>query len=131
MPNLIEYDPFKQIDRLFAELDRRLQKLREGLNSVPRPTVQEENNEVCIRLPLPRGTAKPDLSITAKDGHLHVKGQFGIKHRTRRGLFQSEQVFYHVVPLPQDVNTSELKGDLRGGVLTIRMPKKRSGESKQ
>jgi HSP20 family protein len=85
--------------------------------------VSETDDEVKIVAEL-AGLEERDVDMTLQDGVLTLKGQ---KRLEKNGTVYSERwegAFERIIPVGQDVDPDKVKASFKGGVLTIRLPKK-------
>ena len=98
---------------------------------VPEIDICESEDRYYIYADLP-GMSKDEIKLTAKDGILTIKGEraapetSGMKFTKRE---RSSGPFSRSVPLPDYVDTKDVKASFRKGVLEISFPKTESGDS--
>lgn len=85
---------------------------------------------ITVELP---GVAEEDISLTAQDGVVTVKGEKRTE-REEKGetwFFSERQygAFSRSFRLPPDADDEKVKADLKNGVLTITVPKRKNTES--
>lgn len=92
----------------------------------------ETENEVVATLELP-GVEKKDIDIEVKGDGLDIKVEKRAeKEEKKKGIYHVERQyagFYRHVPLPAEVDTSNVDATYKNGVLEIRIPKKKSKKS--
>lgn len=84
-------------------------------------TVQNEN-EYVILCPVP-GMNKDEITITSKDGVIHVSGK---NNKTKNYLFTQDFEFDKEMPVDAKLYAS--KASVKDGVLFINIPKERKKE---
>jgi HSP20 family protein len=100
-----------------------------GASWAPPVDLCETKNELIVRMELP-GVAAAHIKVGLTNTHLRVCGEK--KKRTPRNRIishlcseRSYGQFSRVVPLRWTVNVSEATAELRDGVLTVRLPKRK------
>jgi HSP20 family protein len=133
-------DPFAEIDRLSAEMNRMFQRFcaadRGQGPTVAYPAMDVWQDEAClyVEAELP-GVEIADLEIYVTGGNqLSLRGERkpptvegGAWHRQERGYGK----FSRLLTLPCGVKTDEVEADLQDGVLTIKLPKSEAAKPRR
>lgn len=138
MTNLTRRDPFEApaFGRLlnqffnepfFADAPRVAAGLQRGLEEGTLPLdVSEDERHVIVRASLP-GFRKEDVDVEVHDGVLTIKAQHKEeKEEKRENFYRRERVMGSLsrrVALPSTVAEGDTQGELKDGVLTLRIPK--------
>lgn len=92
--------------------------------------VEETDKEILVRVEVP-GMEKKDCEVTIDGNVLHVRGEKRFERATQDSTYHVMEraygTFERAIPLPQNVDTDKAEADYTNGVLTIRLPKSRSG----
>lgn len=117
MPSL--YEPIKKVG----------QKVAEWFAPRSDAAVKAESYEIAMELP---GVAEADIDIAVQDGMLIVSGEKRFDHtESDRSYFFSEReygAFQRVFRVPPDANEDAIEAEMKNGVLTITLPKRRAAE---
>ena len=80
---------------------------------------------MIVRAELP-GLNKDDVKVEVTDDGLIIRGERKQEHEEKgEGFYRSERSygqFYRLIPLPEDVNTDQVRADFSNGVLEITVP---------
>ena len=119
---------FGDFDRWFEDTDWPLFRRRLGFDEfawVPNVEVREREGTLFVRVDLP-GVKKEEVTVTAEDGYLTIKGERKQETETTKGdWFQTERnygKFARVFPLPDGAKASEITATFEGGVLEVKVP---------
>ncbi len=129
--------PITEMDRVFDEFDRTFRKyfgspLRRRRRMIPefrRPVldIQDRKDHYLLEAELP-GVSKDDINVEIEDDKLSIKTeQKKEKKEEGEGYVRHERgyrSFYREIALPDDIITDKIKGELKNGILNIKMPKK-------
>ena len=130
MADIMVRDPFQAVrqvmDRLFEEPLARFGNgpfgIDEGTLAVD---VSEKNGSIVVRTSLP-GFKKEDIDVQLHDGVLSIKADHKEEHETvDERFYRRERRFGSVsrrLALPGIVDESEVKAELKDGVLTLTIP---------
>jgi len=129
--NLIRWNPFGDLDDLFARFPRGLNPrsgmLSEGADWRPAANIAENDKEYTIRADLPE-VKKDDIEVTVSNGVLSLRGERRYEKSSedekehRRETFHG--TFQRSFALPEDVDVEAIKADTKDGVLIVRLPKR-------
>jgi HSP20 family protein len=114
------YDPF----RTFGA------KLAEWVAPLSEASANDQDYHITLELP---GVDEKDISLSAHDGTVLVKGEKKTE-REEKGetwFFSERQygAFSRSFRLPPDADESKVAADLKNGVLTITVPKKKTADA--
>jgi HSP20 family protein len=136
MGTLIRNRPFlpmqslrREMDEFFGDLMSRWEG-EEGERPValwrPGMDVAENDTEFVVRTDLP-GVEKKDIEISVDDHQLIVSGERTEERKVKEEHYlrveRSTGQFYRSFMLPKAVREDDIRADLKGGVLTIHIPK--------
>ena len=135
MTMLVRWDPFRQMNVLRGELDRRFDEpflrtpslwQREGVAFSLALDVAEDDQEYIVKASLP-GVAPEDIEITLSDNTLTISGKMtqeeeseGKNYHLRERRFGS---FARSISLPATVDADKVEAVNENGVLTLHLPK--------
>lgn len=93
--------------------------------------VQESDDEVVVRLEVP-GMEREQFDIAVSDGrYLTIRGEKRLQREERRGRYHLMECAYgrfeRAVALPAEVDDRGARASYRRGVLSVVLPKLRSG----
>lgn len=124
--------PFESLGRVFEDL---FDLAPSGGPQAPQIDIKETDKSVEVRAALP-GVEKKDIEIDLTERSLAIscerreekeeKGKGGYLRRE-----QSYGRFYRSFTLPAPVKTGEAKAEYKDGVLTLTMPKQKSGKGRR
>ena len=114
------YDPF----RTFGA------KLAEWVAPLSEASANDQDYHITLELP---GVDEKDINLSAHDGTVLVKGEKKTE-REEKGetwFFSERQygAFSRSFRLPPDADESKVAADLKNGVLTITVPKKKTADA--
>ena len=132
------FAPFEDMDRMFDALVSRgwMQPLGWGRPRLaemsafdypfPRFDVIDRDKEILVKAELP-GVKKDDLEITVIDNILTIKGMTFTEEKEEEGEFFRSEItrgeFSRSISLPGDVDVDKASTMLKGGLLTLKLPK--------
>lgn len=147
-----EYRPFvamRDFDRLFEgfrrDMDRMIMdpfymptlNLKMGhLPKIvsPRVDITDEGDHYLVKAELP-GTKKEDLDITVEDNIISIKAEAKEekKDEGKNYLIQERRSFsfHRAFELPEEVIADKTSGEMKDGVLRIKLPKKEPAPKKE
>lgn len=143
--NLIDYEPFKAINRLQSEIN---QLFRESdffsphsndldvAGSQWRPSVdlKDEEGRFVISADIP-GVDPKDIEVTMEDGVLSIKGERKTEtkeeHKGYRRVECSSGTFIRRFSLPETVDADSIEAKGKNGVLNISIAKKEPTQVKK
>jgi HSP20 family protein len=128
-----ERRPYQDLDNMHVQMDRVFQQLRdpaalmaEGIWAPP-VDIEETEDAWLIEADLP-GVKRDDVNVDMQGDELVIRGE--IKEREKAGIIRRRTrrvgEFEFRVRLPGDVEEGGIDANLKGGVLTIRVPKARA-----
>lgn len=122
---LTKFDP---IDGLFREFCRTgfPEAQTRDVTLRPRVDIHESEQEYLIRMDLP-GVQKDDLNVSVEKNTLTVSATRTFEEKEKHKAIHRERYsstkFVRSFTLGDDVETDEIKGTLKDGVLTVTIPK--------
>jgi HSP20 family protein len=138
--DLLTATPFELMRRFSEEMDRMFEDF--GLSAqgtgrgqagggsdvatwTPAIEVFQRENDLVVRAELP-GVDNGDVRVIVTDDGLIIEGERREQNEERgEGFYRSERVygrFYRVIPLPEDVDTDQVRAQFNNGVLEITVP---------
>jgi HSP20 family protein len=139
---LVRYEPWQVLGRLHRQID---QVFGDSLGAaaangdatvswVPSVDVHEEADKFVVRADLP-GVEGKDISVTADNGVLTVRGERKLEKRENQNGFErlerSEGAFLRRFTLPKTVRSEEIKARHVNGVLEVTIPKQPAPEPRR
>jgi HSP20 family protein len=138
--------PFEMMRRFSEEMDRAVGHMFEDLGLSqergmgkmtawsPAVEVFERDNNMIVRAELP-GMSKDDIKVEMTDDGLFIHGERKReKEEEGEGWYRSERSygeFRRLIPMPEDVNTEDVKASFENGVLEITAPMRESSRRKR
>lgn len=113
--NLWTDDPF----RAFWGFDRPGREWRLGARAYVAADLFEDDNAFFAIMELP-GVAKKDVDVELVNSVLHIGG----KHTSKTGESESTYEFSRALAVPEGVDGSSIRAELKDGLLLVTMPKK-------
>ena len=132
MAMLTRFDPFRDLWRLQAELDRtfedRLGKpTGESVGWTPACDVFEDEEGVALRFEL-AGVDPKDVDIRFENGVLTLRGERTLDREDRRDNYHRVELAYGTFTrsfsLPGTIDAEKIRAESKHGVLTVHLPKK-------
>lgn len=138
--SLIRWEPFTGMDDAFHRLlgptaRFALAENRPGARFewAPSVDISETSNEFLIRAELP-AVRKEDLQITFDDGMLTVSGERRQKVDDKNEKLHRVESLYgkfsRSFTLPESVDVAAIKAESKDGIVTIHVPKTKTGAKK-
>jgi HSP20 family protein len=137
--NLVRWDPFREIDRIQARLNRfynvptRLEDDTFFANWNPAVDIQETEHEFVLKADLP-DVKKEDVKVEFENGVLSVEGERRQeKEEKGKRFFTVEREygkFFRRFALPTDVDGDHIKAEFKDGVLHVHLPKAATAKPK-
>ena len=132
------FTPFEDMDRMFDALVSRgwmqpfgwsrprLSEMSAYDYAFPRFDVIDRDKEILVKAELP-GVKKDDLEVTVIDNILTIKGKTFAEEKEEEGEFFRSEItrgeFSRSITLPSDVDVDKASTMLKGGLLTLKLPK--------
>lgn len=137
--------PFELMARFTEEMDRMFEEF--GLSTqgqgggalqaaswVPAIDILERDGNLVVRAELP-GVDDADVRVSVTDDGLVIEGERKEEHEeNREGFYRTERSyghFYRLIPLPDDVDSDQVRADFNNGVLEITVPIPQSQERRR
>jgi len=141
---LMNTDPFKDIEKARSEMDRLMDTFLFGVPQrgdfweeaewLPAVDVAETKNEIVVNVEAP-GMDPKEFEISLKEGTLTIKGE------KKQEKVEGEED-YHIVErrygtftrsvlLPQEVQSDKISASYKNGVLTVTAPKSEGAKRKE
>jgi len=100
---------------------------------LPKIDVKETNKDVLVEAELP-GMDEKDIDISISDDILTLRGEKRMeKEEKESGFYRMERTygsFHRDIPLPCEVESTNVEAVFRKGVLTVHLPKKPEAQRK-
>jgi HSP20 family protein len=135
---LIRWQPFQEIEALQRDVNQFFDRIMSmngnqiGTAFAPAAELKETADEIHLKMDLP-GMEPKDIDIQVSAEAVSINGERKEERRTEeRGTTQTEfryGRFQRVIPLPSQVQNTNVKADYQNGVLHLTLPK--SEEEKQ
>ncbi|MBD2019845.1 Hsp20/alpha crystallin family protein [Leptolyngbya sp. FACHB-36] len=113
----------RQLDHVFADLTPATETRKPW---APAIELKQTDSEVVLRAELPGIDAK-DLEVNVTREAVSISGEYRSENKTEdQHVFRSEfryGSFRRVVPLPVEVQNTEVTAEFKDGVLTLTLPK--------
>ncbi len=139
---------FRDFDRIFDSFRRDMDRLfwdpwavpaiaiRRPITTevyTPRMNIQDKGNEFLITAEMP-GMNKENLDITIEDNIVTIKAESKTEREEKdenyllqeRGAYSFQRCF----ELPEDINTEAVQGEMKEGILHLKLPKKEPTQKK-
>ncbi|HEX7636335.1 MAG TPA: Hsp20/alpha crystallin family protein [Noviherbaspirillum sp.] len=144
MANLTRYDPFREMMRLdpFRNMDDFMREFSmmptlRGLETEPRIRVDvaETDQAYQIKADIP-GVKKDDVKVSIDGNVISIRAEVKEEQEEKAAgsVVRSERHYgemYRSFTLPQDVDEEKAEAKYQDGVLSLTLPKKTGGASKQ
>lgn len=95
--------------------------------------VEETDKEILVRVEVP-GIEKKDCRITIEDNVLYVSGEKRYERESHGSTYHVMEraygSFQRTIPLPRNVDADNAEASYRNGVLSIRLPKSDTDNSR-
>ena len=122
----------EEMNRVFEDFGLAGREQNRGLTSIANQTmwspaieVFERDNNLVVRADLP-GMNKDDVKVEVTDNGIVISGESKSEHEERgEGFYRSERSygqFRRLIPLPENVDTSQIRAAFNNGVLEIVAP---------
>lgn len=142
MTSITQFDPFRsfsivqeQMNRLFGDALFRGRSDDSALTSwAPPVDIYETPEELVVTADLP-GVNEKDFDVRVENNTLTIRGERKFEKTVSEDNYlrteRSYGSFSRSLSLPNTVNPDAIRAEYRGGVLTIRMPKREESKPKQ
>jgi HSP20 family protein len=131
-------DPVNELENLTARMAELIDSawagtaLTNGELWSPPVDIEEADDAWIVEADLP-GAEHDDIEVDVRDNELIVTGD--IKERERKGILRRRMrrtgQFEYRVTLPGEVDADNVEASLKGGVLTVRVPKSERGRPRR
>ena len=116
--SLMEWEPMRELAPFFEKEEREF---------MPRFDVKETKEAILVKADLP-GVAEKDIEVTVSGARLTVSGKREEEKKEKGDVYYTWErscgIFTRSFKLPEGVNVDHIEAELKGGVLTISVPKK-------
>jgi HSP20 family protein len=137
--DLLSATPFELMRRFSEEMDRvfegfgfstsQASRGRGGASQMemwaPPIEVFERGDNLVIRAELP-GVNNEDVKVRVTDDGLVIEGERKEEREEERGGFYRSELsygrFYRLIPLPEDIDTGQVRAEFNNGVLEVNVP---------
>ncbi|MFN2567022.1 MAG: Hsp20 family protein [Gemmatimonadaceae bacterium] len=124
IPRLATLAPARELEELFA----RSPALTQAAEWSPQVEVLERGDSLVVRADLP-GVKRDDVEVNVENDVLTIRGERRQERsETEGGYRRSERsygTFFRQIPLPEDVEPSQIEASYEDGVLEVRIPSAR------
>jgi len=124
--SLIQWNPFREIDRDMFKFMENLPYGFSGRSISPRVDVYETDDKIVVKAEIP-GVSKEDLNIYVNENSIRLSGQ-----TKRESDFKDENAYHseryygsfsRTIPLPVEVKSEAANASYKDGILSITLPK--------
>ena len=137
---IIRYSPFREIDRLQRQMNRLFDDIvlptwdkDYRFNLVPAAELSETEDAIHLKLEIP-GMQASDLDVEVTKDSVSISGERKEETKTEeKGVTKSEfryGKFHRVIPLPAQVENTNVKAEYKDGILTLNLPKAEAEKTK-
>lgn len=140
MKDITRWDPFKEMRRLWDEVDRLFEdflsgsRRREIASWVPAVDVEETENEIIVKAEVP-GLKKEDIKVSLTEDNLVISGERKEEKEEKAKNYHRKEIFvgkfYRSIPLPVEVQPDKAKATYENGILKIILPKSEKAKPKE
>jgi HSP20 family protein len=141
--NLVKWDPFveledvsKQLNRIFNKFPARIEPGRELLTMAdwqPRVDITETDTAYLIKGEIP-GVNKEDIKVNIENGMITMSGERKQEKEEKNKKFhrieRSYGSFMRSFRVPDNVDESAIKAEVKDGMLNVTMPKSAQAKAK-
>jgi HSP20 family protein len=130
---MLRRDPFADMQELLNRIGGLVQPTAETEAErpwVPVAEIDETDDAYTVKLELP-GIAPADIEIRIRDRDLCVNGEIREQEEGSNALRVRVGRFHYHTTLPSDVDADNVEASMDEGVLTLRIPKAREGQSRR
>ena len=139
---LIRWEPFREVESLQKEMNRLLDRIvptdvgngeKMGLSFIPAAEMTETPEAVQLKLEIPGMEAK-DLNVEVTADSLTINGERKSEIKTEEEGFTRTEFrygkFHRVIPLPVQVDNSNVTAEYKDGILNLTLPKAEEEKNK-
>ena len=139
---LIRWEPFREVESLQKEMNRLFDRLvptdvgngeKMGLSFIPAAEMTETPEAVQLKLEIPGMEAK-DLNLEVTADSLTINGERKSEIKTEEEGFTRTEFrygkFHRVIPLPVQVDNSNVTAEYKDGILNLTLPKAEEEKNK-
>jgi HSP20 family protein len=139
---LIRWEPFREVESLQKEMNRLLDRIvptdvgngeKVGLSFIPAAEMTETPEAVQLKLEIPGMEAK-DLNVEVTADSLTINGERKSEIKTEEEGFTRTEFrygkFHRVIPLPVQVDNSNVTAEYKDGILNLTLPKAEEEKNK-
>ena len=139
---LIRWEPFREVESLQKEMNRLFDRLvptdvgngeKVGLSFIPAAEMTETPEAVQLKLEIPGMEAK-DLNVEVTADSLTINGERKSEIKTEEEGFTRTEFrygkFHRVIPLPVQVDNSNVTAEYKDGILNLTLPKAEEEKNK-
>ena len=103
--------------------NKAIEKTRELRTATPAVDIYENENEILLFADMP-GVHKDDITVNIENGKLAISGVRRLDHQGVSNWEEFLDVEYvRSFSIPQTINVEDVEAKLKGGVLTLHLPK--------
>ena len=130
------WDPFRMMNVLLRwdPFGGEMRHMASGGEFAPRFDVRETKSGYMVLADLP-GVKEEDLGVSLTGNKLTISGRREEEQSHEVGPYiaieRAQGTFARTVSLPEDADSERLTADLKDGVLTVRVPKRREAQEKK
>ena len=136
----VRYSPFREIDRLQRQMNRLFDDIAlptwdkdYRFNLVPAAELSETEDAIHLKLEIP-GMEASDLDVEVTKDSVSISGERKEETKTEeKGVTKSEfryGKFHRIIPLPAQVENTNVKAEYKDGILTLNLPKAEAEKTK-
>ncbi|MFH2105855.1 MAG: Hsp20/alpha crystallin family protein [Candidatus Micrarchaeota archaeon] len=125
---MIAYTPYEDLLRIKRSVDRMMENFGADENNtgirVPLVDMEGTKDELILYVEMP-GIGKDQIKLTVMENVVTVLSDKREIDKKKEYYYVERQFlnYFRTIPLPEDVNISDVKTDHRNGVLEIRLKK--------
>lgn len=139
--NIVRWDPFRELERIQARLNRMFGERPSGGTDddvsfaewAPAVDIQETDKEYVVKADLPE-VKKEDVKVEFDDGVLTVEGERKQEKEEKGKKFHKVEraygKFVRRFALPTEVDARRVSAEFKEGVLNVHLPKAPNGKPK-
>ncbi|WP_246147956.1 Hsp20/alpha crystallin family protein [Nonomuraea turkmeniaca] len=127
------WDPFTEFQQLWDQMGRLFEQSAETETAAWRPLAETEEtpDAYVVRTELP-GLRREDVNVEVDGNELRISGEINEEEKDKGNMLRRRTgKFVYRTILPTDADTEKIDGDLRDGVLAVRVPKTEQGRSRR